>query len=583
MTSSSARDGATPLAGLLRAPRPGWTRRADVVVVGSGIAGLTAALRVHAALGGGDGGPGPRVVVVTKDVLDAGSTQWAQGGIAAALGPGDSPAEHERDTLVAGAGACDREAVRALVTEGPEAVRELIALGTVFDHTDGVLALTREGGHHRDRIAHAGGDATGQEIQRALTTAVAAAPEIEVIEHALALDLLLDDDGGVAGVTLHVMGEGQTDGVGALHCRALVLASGGLGQVFRQTTNPAVSTGDGAALALRAGAALRDLEFVQFHPTVMWLGPESRGRQPLISEALRGEGAVLLDHDGDRVMAGVHELGDLAPRDVVARAITRRMAETGRPHLWLDARHLGADFLERRFPTVRAACLEHGVDPAADLIPVAPACHYASGGVATDLWGRTGVPGLYATGEVACSGVHGANRLASNSLLEGLVFSRRIAQVLPGELGPWRSPAAGDGRPEVLVPGARRAELQEAMSERVGVLRSAAGMAEAAERLAALAAPGSGPGSRGEAAPGVAAWETTNLHQLSSALTASATLRCETRGSHWREDHPDRDDAHWAGHVDARLVDGVVEVSFRPAPATDGPGPATPAREAVLR
>ncbi len=291
--AGSARVPAGVLAGRLRAPRPGWVRHADVVVVGSGIAGLTAALRVHAALvAGGDGG---RVLVVTKDALAAGSTQWAQGGIAAALGPGDSPAQHERDTLVAGAGACDTEAVTALVTEGPEAVRELIALGTVFDHTDGVLALTREGGHHRDRIAHAGGDATGAEIQRALTAAVAAAPEIEVIEHALALDLLRDDAGAVAGVTLHVMGEGQRDGVGAVHCRALVLASGGLGQVFRQTTNPAVATGDGGALALRAGAVLRDLEFVQFHPTVMWLGPDSHGRQPLISEAVRGEGAVLVD------------------------------------------------------------------------------------------------------------------------------------------------------------------------------------------------------------------------------------------------------------------------------------------------
>ena len=305
-----------------------------MVVVGSGIAGLTAALRLRHQV--------DKILVVTKDVLSAGSTQWAQGGIAAALGPGDSPDQHERDTLVAGAGACNPDAVRVLVNEGPEAVRELIALGANFDHSpEGVLSLTREGGHHRDRIAHAGGDATGAEIQRALVAAIHAAPDIEVIEHALAVDLLLADDGGVAGITLHVMGEGQRDGIGAVRCRAVVLASGGLGQVFSQTTNPAVSTGDGMALALRAGAVLRDLEFVQFHPTVMYLGPDSRGQQPLISEAVRGEGAFLVDFEGNRFMQGQHELADLAPRDVVAKAITRRMHETGRPHMWLDARHLG--------------------------------------------------------------------------------------------------------------------------------------------------------------------------------------------------------------------------------------------------
>src|SRR3954469_24766005 len=320
----------------LAAGDPGWTTDADVVVVGSGIAGLTAALRLRDHVG--------KVLVVTKDVLAAGSTQWAQGGIAAALGPGDTPQEHEVDTLVAGAGACDRAAVEVLVTEGPDAVRELIALGTNFDHDhDGELSLTREGGHHRDRIAHAGGDATGAEIQRALIAAIERAPEIEVIQHALAVDLLLAADGGVAGLTLHVMGEGQRDGVGAVLCRAVVLASGGLGQVFAQTTNPAVSTGDGMAVALRAGAVLRDLEFVQFHPTVMYLGPDSRGQQPLISEAVRGEGAFLVDFEGNRFMQGVHELADLAPRDVVAKAITRRMHETGHPHMWLDATRIFGD------------------------------------------------------------------------------------------------------------------------------------------------------------------------------------------------------------------------------------------------
>jgi len=547
----------------LRAPRPGWSIDADIVVVGSGIAGLTAALR--AAESG-------RVLVVTKDVLSAGSTRWAQGGIAAALGPGDTPEQHYADTMAAGAGLCDPSAVRTLVTQGPAAVRDLIELGTRFDRSSsGDLQLGREGGHHRDRVAHAGGDATGAEIQRALIEAVRRAPDIEVVEHALALDLLLARGGpggssSVAGVTLHVMGEGQRDGVGAVRCRAVVLASGGMGQVFSATTNPSVSTGDGMALALRAGAVLRDVEFVQFHPTVLWLGPGAKGQQPLVSEAVRGEGAVLVDDDGVRFLRGQHELAELAPRDVVAKAIMRRMRETGVQHVWLDGRDLGAQTWQRRFPTVLAACLRHGIDPVTEPIPVAPACHYASGGVATDLDGRTSVLGLYACGETACSGVHGANRLASNSLLEGLVFARRIAADLTAHPPAWRprtgmqAPAGRTG----LVDPAAVPELQQRMTDDAGGLRSHDGLERAAKTLTSLAAD-SGVTACTEA------WEATNLVTVAAALVAAAQARQETRGSHWREDFPDRDDVGWSGHLDTVLDSaGSLRTNLRQ------PGPKLP-------
>ena len=522
-----------PLPLRLTAPEPGWTIETDVVVVGSGIAGLSTALRYVERSEKG------RVLLVTKDLLANGSTRWAQGGIAAAVDPGDDPWAHLVDTVEAGAGLCDPEAVRILVQEGPAALHWLISQGTAFDRTaTGELALTREGGHRADRIAHAGGDATGAEIERALVEAVRAQDRIEVVEHAFVPDLLLgtDERGArrVHGVTVHVMGEGERDGVGAVRAGAVVLATGGMGQVFASTTNPAVSTGDGLALALRAGAAVQDLEFVQFHPTVLWLGPQARGRQPLVSEAVRGEGAFLVDVRGRRFMAGVHELADLAPRDVVARGIARAMAETGADHVYLDARHFGADKWQRRFPTILASCRAHGIDPVTDLVPVAPAAHYASGGVRVDRDGRTGIAGLYAIGEVARTGVHGANRLASNSLLEGVVFADRIAAALVDEQPPDPSAPAAPGRggPVGLVDPALLPELREAMSRHVGVRRDAAGLAEAAATLSALAAR-----ATGDVPPGVPAWQATNLFTVACALVRAAERRRETRGSHWRADH----------------------------------------------
>ncbi len=554
------------LARRLGSPPPGWTTAADVIVVGSGIAGLTAALRLRRRV--------PRVLLVTKTVLSSGSTLWAQGGVAAALADTDSPQAHLQDTLVAGAGLCDEAAARALVTEGPDRIRDLIALGANFDlGADGQVLLTREGGHHADRIVHAGGDATGAEISRALVAALEAVredPGIEVIEQALVLDVLTgapDGDGRAGpacGVSLHVIGEGSRDGVGAALGKAVVLATGGIGQVFSSTTNPKEATGDGSAAALRAGAELADLEFVQFHPTVLWLGAGARGQQTLVSEAVRGEGAHLVDVDGARFMLGRHELAELAPRDVVAKAIVRQSALTGTDHVFLDARHLGKAFLDERFPTITMALAEHGYDLAEDLVPVAPAQHYHSGGVRVDLRGRSSLQGLYAVGETSCTGVHGANRLASNSLLEGLVFAHRIAddiagRVEGGDLGAVdpqeRAGLVG------LVGASQRVRVQKAASAGPGVIRSAEGLAAAATQLAAIT-------HRHSAAADVLAssaeWETTNLHQVASVLTLAAELRAETRGGHYRQDFPSTDDDRWRGRTAVWVTpDGAVATRFR--------------------
>jgi L-aspartate oxidase len=542
--------------GSLLAPSSGWTTSADVIVVGSGVAGLTTALRVRAQ--------GRSVLLVTKATVDEGSTRWAQGGIAAALADDDSPEEHLRDTLEAGGGLCNEEAVRILVTEGPDAVRELISWGARFD-TDptGSIALTREGGHHRNRIAHAGGDATGAEVSRALVAAVSADPDIEVVENALVLDLIKDGQGSAAGVTLHVIGPGRRDGVGAALAPAVVLATGGFGQVFGQTTNPYVSTGDGVALALRTGAAVADVEFVQFHPTVLWLGPLAQGQQPLVSEAVRGEGAVLVDDAGERFMIGEHPMADLAPRDVVAKAIRRRMRQTGAAHMWLDGRRLGADVWVQRFPTILASCRLRGIDPVTDLIPVAPAQHYASGGVLTDLDGRSTIPGLYACGEVACSGVHGANRLASNSLLEGLVFGRRISAAIERDLAGRHSvdevgtqvPNSGEG---LVVANSVRRPMQQAMDKDAGVLRSAKSLTAARDWIDDVLSS-----ERCQGSPCTEDWEATNLLTVARVLVEHASLREETRGSHWREDFPETAEGWRLRLVTTMTADGTLHTEQR--------------------
>ena len=529
----------------LNSADPGWTINADVIVIGSGIAGLTAALSAR--------DKGLSVLLLTKDVLSTGSTSWAQGGIAAALGPGDSPDQHFQDTLEAGAGLCDQDSVRILVQEGPAAVKRLINLGATFDlDPSGNVALTREGGHRRDRIAHAGGDATGAEISRALVAKVLADPKVRIFEHALVLDLLKDKNERVCGVTLHVMGKGKIDGVGAALARAVVLATGGLGAVFQQTTNPLVATGDGVALALRAGATVADLEFVQFHPTVLWVGPDSRGSQPLISEAVRGEGAILRNINGEAFMSTIHPMKDLAPRDVVAHAVHEEIIKSGKPYVYLDGTKLGESIWLQRFPNILSSCRKIGIDPLVDMIPVVPAAHYASGGVVSDMTGKTDIPGLFAVGECANTGVHGANRLASNSLLEGLVVAERVANHLTDL--PEQSEPLIENIPINLIDGKVRKDITETTTTGAGAVRNATGLNKTIDKLSELA-------QKTTKLSSTQSWEATNLLTVSSFLSNAALRREESRGSHWRSDFPERNDSRWLVRIQGKLNEGKLELS----------------------
>ncbi len=483
------------------------------IVVGSGIAGLIAALELSR---------GYEVTLVTKSELAESNTRWAQGGIAAAMFADDSVAEHVADTLRAGAGLCDREAVEVLCSEGPERISDLIRLGVGFDYHEGELARGMEAAHSRARVLHAGGDATGLSIEMALVRAVRAA-KVLVLEHTFACDLLMRGE--------RVVGLEVLDADGArreLAADAVILASGGAGQMYRHTTNPAVATGDGVAMALRAGAQLADVEFYQFHPTALAMPGTF-----LISEAVRGEGAVLLDANGRRFMKEVHADAELAPRDVVARGIARQMAAQGGKPVLLDATALGEAFLRRRFPTIDLACRGMGLDWSEVPIPVTPAAHYWMGGVRTDIWGRTSVRGLYAVGEVACTGVHGANRLASNSLLESLVFAWRCAHLLlDDEAASDDVPVWNEGT-VIAVEESRergvaveRSEFQRLMWEAVGIERDGVGLRVALEQLNAWNA----------ADGGVEALETRNLLELARVMAAAALERRESRGAHFRTD-----------------------------------------------
>ncbi|GBG38557.1 L-aspartate oxidase [Mycobacterium montefiorense] len=510
--------------------RPAWTHHTDVVVIGTGVGGLAAALAAHRA--------GRNVVVLSKAEQTYGvtATHYAQGGIAVVLPDNDDSVDaHVADTMVAGAGMCDPQAVYSIVADGYRAVTELVSNGARFDEAvPGKWALTREGGHSRRRIVHAGGDATGAEVQRALDHA---AQTLDIRTSHVALRVL-HDGAAVTGVAV-----GNPDGVGIVSAPSVILASGGLGHLYSATTNPDGSTGDGIALALWAGVPISDLEFIQFHPTMLF-GGQAGGRRPLITEAIRGEGAVLIDRQGNSVTAGVHPMGDLAPRDVVAGAIDARLKATGDECVYLDAR--GIEGFEARFPNVTASCRAAGVDPVTQPIPVVPGAHYSCGGVVTDVHGQTELPGLFAAGEVARTGMHGANRLASNSLLEGLVVGGRAGKAAAAH-------ALATGRISATAPepithtASKRRELQTAMAQDASVVRDAVGLQRLSETLSR---------ARVRTVDGRRDFEDVALTLTARAVAAAALARNESRGCHHRAEYPDTAPEQ-ARSIVVRLADTV--------------------------
>ncbi len=505
----------------------------DYVIIGTGIAGLYTALMARET---------GSVLLITKGSIEDCNTKWAQGGIAAAIGKNDSPELHLRDTLAAGDGLCDEEMVRILVSEAAARIASLVNFGVPFDTLDGRVALTMEAAHSVPRVLHAGGDATGAHIEGSLSRQVRSA-KIQVLEYHLATEILVEK-GSVKGVKSL---DCRTGAVQEFDCRFLVLATGGAGQLFKFTTNQETATGDGVALAFNAGAEIMDMEFYQFHPTALRLS----GAVPfLISEAVRGEGGVLRNEKGHRFMPDYTPEGDLAPRDVVARSMLHEMRKTGAGHVFIDVTHLPPAVITARFPNIYRFCLEHGLDITRELIPVAPAAHYMMGGVKTDKWGETNIAGLFACGENACNGVHGANRLASNSLLEAVVFSQRIIEkIRKGAIE--GKPAKGqrkeayhslsERQPPKAVPKLSLPALQQLHWDKVGIIRNGEDLSQAADILTAWQRVLPPPLDR-------ASCELANLVLTGRLMTEAALIREESRGAHYRSDFP-RTSEHWQLHI----------------------------------